>query len=149
MRSASRRFRIAGRLMTRRIMGKASFAHVQDGTGRLQLYLRRDDLPDGAYQAFRRFDIGDVVGAEGVAFRTRTGELSLRVDGLRLLAKALRPLPEKFHGLTDRETRYRRRYLDLIMNEESRETFRTRIPGGGVRAPVLRRSAGSSRSRPR
>ena len=121
-----RRYRIAGRMMTRRIMGKASFAHLQDGSGRIQLYLRRDDLPEGAYQSFRRWDIGDVVGAEGVAFRTRTGELSLRVEGLRLLVKALRPLPEKFHGLTDREARYRRRYLDLIMNEEARETFRTR-----------------------
>ena len=123
---ASRRYRIAGRMMTRRVMGKASFAHLQDGSGRFQLYLRRDDLPDGAYRDFRRWDIGDLVGAEGVAFRTRTGELSLRVSDLRLLAKALRPLPEKFHGLTDRETRYRRRYLDLIMNEEARETFRTR-----------------------
>jgi len=122
----ARRFRIAGRIMSRRVMGKASFAHLQDGTGRLQLYLRRDDLPEGAYGEFRRWDIGDLVGAEGVAFRTRTGELSLRVDSLRLLAKALRPLPEKFHGLTDRETRYRRRYLDLIMNEEARATFRTR-----------------------
>ena len=123
---ATRRYRIAGRVMSRRVMGKASFAHLQDGSGRLQLYLRRDDLPDGAYTDFRRWDIGDLVGAEGVAFRTRTGELSLRVDHLRLLAKALRPLPEKFHGLTDRETRYRRRYLDLIMNEEAREAFRTR-----------------------
>ena len=123
---ATRRYRIAGRMMTRRVMGKASFAHLQDGSGRLQLYVRRDDLPDGAYQDFRRFDIGDIVGAEGVAFRTRTGELSLRVDGLRLLAKALRPLPEKFHGLADRETRYRQRYLDLIMNEAAREAFRTR-----------------------
>ena len=123
---ASRRYRIAGRMMTRRVMGKASFAHLQDGSGRFQLYLRRDDLPDGAYRDFRRWDIGDLVGAEGVAFRTRTGELSLHVSDLRLLAKALRPLPEKFHGLTDRETRYRRRYLDLIMNEEARETFRTR-----------------------
>ena len=122
----ARRYRIAGRMMSRRVMGKASFAHVQDGSGRLQLYVRREDLPDGAYADFRRWDIGDLVGAEGVAFRTRTGELSLRVSELRLLAKALRPLPEKFHGLTDRETRYRRRYLDLIMNEESRETFRTR-----------------------
>ena len=119
-------FRIAGRMMTRRVMGKASFAHLQDGSGRLQLYVRRDDLPDGAYREFRGWDLGDLVGAEGVAFRTRTGELSLRVSALRLLAKALRPLPEKFHGLTDRETRYRRRYLDLIMNEEARETFRTR-----------------------
>ena len=124
--SRSRRYRIAGRMMSRRVMGKASFAHVQDGSGRLQLYLRRDDLPEGAYRDFRRGDIGDLVGAEGVAFRTRTGELSLRVEGLRLLAKALRPLPEKFHGLTDREMRYRRRYVDLIMNEETRETFRTR-----------------------
>ena len=123
---SSRRYRVAGRMMTRRVMGKASFAHLQDGSGRLQLYVRRDDLPDGTYGDFRRWDIGDVVGAEGVAFRTRTGELSLRVDGLRLLAKALRPLPEKFHGLTDRETKYRQRYLDLIMNEEARETFRTR-----------------------
>ena len=122
----ARRYRIAGRMMSRRVMGKASFAHVQDGSGRLQLYVRREDLPDGAYADFRRWDIGDLVGAEGVAFRTRTGELSLRVSELRLLAKALRPLPEKFHGLTDRETRYRRRYLDLIMNEEARETFRTR-----------------------
>ena len=122
----SRRYRVAGRMMTRRIMGKASFAHLQDGSGRLQLYARRDELPEGVYPEFRRWDIGDIVGAEGVAFRTRTGELSLRVDELRLLAKAVRPLPEKFHGLTDRETRYRRRYLDLIMNEETRATFRAR-----------------------
>ena len=123
---ASRRYHIAGRMMSRRVMGKASFAHVRDVSGRLQLYLRRDNLPEGAYRDFRGWDIGDLVGAEGVAFRTRTGELSLRVEGLRLLAKALRPLPEKFHGLTDREMRYRRRYVDLIMNEETRETFRTR-----------------------
>ena len=123
---SSHRFRIAGRMMTRRVMGKAGFAHLKDGAGRLQLYVRRDDLPDGAYRDFRRWDIGDLIGAEGVAFRTRTGELSLRVESLRLLAKALRPLPEKFHGLADRETRYRRRHLDLIMNEEARETFRIR-----------------------
>ena len=123
---ASRPFRLAGRLMTRRVMGKASFAHLQDGAGRLQLYVRRDDLPDGAYRDFRRWDLGDLIGADGVAFRTRTGELSLRVDSMRLLAKALRPLPEKFHGLADREIRYRRRYLDLIMNESARETFRVR-----------------------
>ena len=123
---SSHRFRLAGRMMTRRVMGKASFAHLRDRAGRLQLYVRRDDLPDGAYRDFRRWDIGDLIGAEGVAFRTRTGELSLRVESLRLLAKALRPLPEKFHGLADRETRYRRRHLDLIMNEEARETFRIR-----------------------
>ena len=157
----TRRYRIAGRLMTRRVMGKASFAHLQDGSGRLQLYVRRDDLPGGAYQAFRRWDIGDVVGVEGVAFRTRTGELSLRVDGLRLLAKSLRPLPEKFHGLTDREARYRRRYLDLVMNEETRETFRTRsrvvdfvrrfFAGRGfleVETPMMQPLAGGAVARP-
>ena len=157
----SRRYRIAGRMMTRRIMGKASFAHLQDGAGRLQLYVRRDDLPEGAYQAFRRWDIGDVIGVEGVAFRTRTGELSLRVESLRPLAKALRPLPEKFHGLTDRETRYRRRYLDLIMNEEARATFRTRarvvdfvrrfFAGRGyleVETPMMQSLAGGAVARP-
>ena len=158
---SSRRYRIAGRMMTRRVMGKASFAHLQDESGRLQLYVRRDDVPEGAYGAFRRWDIGDVVGVEGVAFRTRTGELSLRVDGLRLLAKALRPLPEKFHGLTDRETRYRRRYLDLIMNEETRETFRTRARVVGfvrrffsergfleVETPMMQPLAGGAVARP-
>ena len=155
------RYRVAGRMMSRRVMGKASFAHLQDGSGRLQLYVRREDLPEGAYQAFRRWDIGDIIGAEGVAFRTRTGELSLRVEGLRPLAKALRPLPEKFHGLTDRETRYRRRYLDLIMNEEARETFRTRtrvvdfvrrfFAGRGfleVETPMMQPLAGGAVARP-
>ncbi len=120
------RVKVAGRLMTRRVMGKASFAHIQDMSGRLQLYVRRDDLPEGVYADFKKWDAGDILGAEGVLFRTKTGELSVHVDGLRLLAKALRPLPEKFHGLADQETRYRQRYLDLVVNESTRETFRLR-----------------------
>lgn len=120
------RVKIAGRLMAKRIMGKASFAQLQDMTGRIQLFLQRDALPEGVYQAFKGWDIGDIVSAEGVLFKTKTDELSVKVDTLRLLTKSLRPLPEKFHGLTDQETRYRQRYLDLIMNEESRNTFITR-----------------------
>jgi lysyl-tRNA synthetase class 2 len=120
------RVRVAGRMMTRRIMGKASFCHLQDYSGRLQLYLTRDGLPEGLYEEFKRFDLGDILGAEGVLFKTKTGELSVKVDQIRLLAKALRPLPEKYHGLTDQEARYRQRYLDLIMNEVTRRTFHIR-----------------------
>jgi lysyl-tRNA synthetase class 2 len=120
------RVRVAGRMMSRRIMGKASFCHLQDYSGRIQLYLTRDGLPDGLYEHFKHFDIGDILGAEGVLFKTKTGELSVKVDEIRLLAKALRPLPEKYHGLTDQEARYRQRYLDLIMNEVTRRTFRIR-----------------------
>lgn len=121
------RVRVAGRMMSRRIMGKASFAHIQDMSGRIQLHVTRDALPEGFYnEQFKKWDIGDIVGAEGLLFRTKTGELSVRVDTLRLLTKSLRPLPEKYHGLSDQETRYRRRYVDLIMNEVSRETFRMR-----------------------
>ena len=122
------RVRVAGRLMSRRIMGKASFAHIQDMSGRIQLFVQRDALPEGFYnQQFKKeWDIGDIIGAEGQLFKTKTGELSIRCDDLRLLTKSLRPLPEKFHGLTDQEQRYRQRYLDLIMNEASRETFRVR-----------------------
>ena len=117
---------LAGRLMTRRVMGKASFCHIQDMTGRIQLYVQRDVIGREAYQAFKRLDIGDIVGVTGILFRTRTGELSVRVETLRLLTKALRPLPEKYHGIVDRELRYRQRYLDLIMNESTRRTFRIR-----------------------
>ncbi len=121
------RVAIAGRMMTRRIMGKASFCHIQDMSGQIQLYVTRDGLPEGVYNTqFKKWDIGDIIGAEGVVFRTKAGELSIKVDGLRLLTKALRPLPEKFHGLSDQETRYRQRYLDLIMNLEARNTFRLR-----------------------
>ena len=121
------RVRVAGRIMSRRVMGKASFVHLQDMSGRVQLYVQRDALPDGIYEQFKRdWDLGDIVGAEGRLFRTKTGELSVQCDDIRLLTKALRPLPEKFHGLTDQESRYRQRYLDLIMNEASRRTFQTR-----------------------
>ncbi len=120
-------FRLAGRIMSRRIMGKASFVHIQDGSGeRFQLYLRRDDLPEGVYQAFKHWDIGDIVGVRGRLMRTRTGELSLHASELRLLVKSLRPLPEKWHGLTDQEMRYRQRYVDLIVNPDVRRTFEVR-----------------------
>ncbi len=118
------RFVLAGRIMSRRIMGKASFVHLQDGSGaRIQVYLRRDDLPDGVYQGFKHWDIGDIVGVAGRLMRTRTGELSIHADELRLLSKSLRPLPEKWHGLSDQEQRYRQRYVDLIVNPEVRATF--------------------------
>jgi lysyl-tRNA synthetase class 2 len=117
---------IVGRMMSRRIMGKASFAHIQDGSGRLQLYVRRDDLPEGVYAEFKKWDLGDIVAASGTVFKTKSGELSVKVDALRLLTKSLLPLPEKHHGLTDQEIRYRQRYLDLMINEHTRETFRKR-----------------------
>jgi lysyl-tRNA synthetase class 2 len=120
------RVKVAGRMMSRRVMGKASFAHLQDMSGRIQLYLERDALPEGVYAAFKTWDIGDIVAGEGTLFKTKTGELSVRCERVRLLTKALRPLPEKFHGLQDTETRYRQRYLDLIMNEVARNTFRVR-----------------------
>jgi len=125
--AASLRVKVAGRLMSRRVMGKASFAHLQDMSGRIQLFIQRDLLGAEEYTWFKQgLDIGDIAGAEGVLFKTKTGELSVRVETLRLLTKSLRPLPEKFHGLTDQESRYRQRYLDLIMNECARKTFRTR-----------------------
>ncbi len=123
------RVAVAGRMMGKRVMGKASFAHIQDMSGRIQLFLQRDALPEGRYQDFKGWDVGDIICAEGSLFKTRTGELSVKADDIRILTKSLRPLPEKFHGLTDQEIRYRQRYLDLIMNEESRNTFivRSRI----------------------
>lgn len=120
------RVKVAGRLMAKRIMGKAGFGQLQDMSGRIQLFLQRDSLPDGVYQDFKGWDIGDIIAAEGVLFKTKTGELSVRADSLRMLTKSLRPLPEKFHGLSDQETRYRQRYVDLIMNAASRATFRMR-----------------------
>ena len=119
---------IAGRMMTRRVMGKASFAHIQDMSGQIQLYVRRDDLPEGVYnEQFKKWDIGDIIGATGTIMKTNKGELSVHVDAIHLLTKSLQPLPEKFHGLTDKEMRYRQRYVDLIMNEESRKTFKLRF----------------------
>ncbi len=120
------RVAVAGRMMAKRVMGKASFAQVQDQSGRIQVFLQRDALGPEVYQAFKGMDVGDIVGARGTLFRTRTGELSVRADELRLLTKSLRPLPEKWHGLTDMEQRYRQRYVDLVMNPSVRETFRFR-----------------------
>ncbi|NQD37344.1 lysine--tRNA ligase [Permianibacter sp. IMCC34836] len=115
--------KIAGRIMTRRLMGKASFCHVQDMSGRIQVYVRGDDLPDGVYESFKHWDIGDIIGVEGTLMKTKTGELSVHAKSIRLLTKALKPLPDKWHGMTDTEARYRQRYVDLIVNEESRRTF--------------------------
>jgi len=117
------RVTVAGRMMAKRVMGKASFVQLQDMSGRIQLFLQRDALPEGVYQAFKTWDVGDIIGAEGALFKTKTGELSVRADAIRMLTKSLRPLPEKFHGLADQEIRYRQRYVDLIMNEVSRNTF--------------------------
>ncbi|MFP5348847.1 MAG: lysine--tRNA ligase [Gammaproteobacteria bacterium] len=124
--AAAQRVRVAGRIMTRRIMGKASFTHIQDMSGRIQLYVTRDALGEPSYEEFKKWDIGDIIGADGVLFKTKTGELSIKVESVRLLTKALRPLPEKFHGLVDQEARYRQRYLDLITNDATRATFRLR-----------------------
>jgi len=118
--------RVAGRLMANRVMGKASFAHIHDATGRVQLRLERDRLGADRYGEFKKFDVGDTVGVSGELFLTKTGELTVRADTIRLLTKALRPLPEKYHGLSDQELRYRQRYVDLIMNAGTRETFRVR-----------------------
>ena len=114
---------LAGRMMSKRVMGKASFAHLRDDKGDIQLYVRRDELGEESYAAFKKLDVGDIIGVKGEVFRTKTGELSVRATELTLLAKSLRPLPEKFHGLTDTEMRYRQRYVDLIANPEVKDTF--------------------------
>lgn len=117
---------VSGRMMAKRVMGKASFVKIQDRSGQIQLRLERDRLPEGVYQDFKKWDVGDIVGASGELFRTKTGELTVMADKVRLLTKSLRPLPEKWHGLSDQETRYRQRYVDLIINESSRDVFRKR-----------------------
>jgi lysyl-tRNA synthetase class 2 len=155
------RVAIAGRMMAKRVMGKASFAQLQDMSGRIQIFVERDALPEGVYQQFKTFDVGDIVGAEGHLFKTRTGELTVKVDSIRLLTKSLRPLPEKFHGLTDQEIRYRQRYVDLIMNDPVRETFRIRsrivnyirqyLDGLGfleVETPMMQAIPGGAAARP-
>jgi lysyl-tRNA synthetase, class II len=114
---------VSGRMMLKRVMGKACFATLQDMSGRIQLYVTLDAIGAGALEDFKHWDLGDIVGASGTLFKTKTGELSIRVTAIRLLAKALRPLPEKFHGMTDQEQRYRQRYVDLITNPGSRDTF--------------------------
>ncbi|QHG92497.1 lysine--tRNA ligase [Coxiella endosymbiont of Amblyomma sculptum] len=118
--------KMAGRMMTRRLMGKSGFAHIQDMTGRIQIYITQHSVPNDDFSEFRNWDLGDIVGVEGELFKTKTGELSVRAKKIRLLTKSLRPLPDKFHGLQDQEHRVRRRYLDLIVNESSRRLFQMR-----------------------
>lgn len=120
------RVTIGGRIMLKRIMGKASFVTISDTTGRIQLFVQGQRLEEGVYADFKTWDTGDIIGAKGELFKTKTGELSIRVDSIKLLTKSLRPLPEKFHGLTDHEQRYRQRYLDLIMNDDTRQVFMMR-----------------------
>lgn len=120
------RVAVAGRMLVKRVMGKASFIKLQDRSGQIQVRVERDRLPDGEYAGFKKWDVGDILAAEGELFKTNTGELTVLADELRLLTKSLRPLPEKFHGLSDQEMRYRQRYVDLIMNESSRDVFRAR-----------------------
>ena len=152
---------IAGRMMSKRIMGKASFAHVLDGEGDIQIYVKRDDVGEESYAAFKQFDIGDIVGVTGTVFKTRTGEISVHASEIRLLSKSLRPLPEKFHGLKDPELRYRQRFVDLIVNPEVRDTFKKRsriiaeirrfMDGRGfieVETPVLNTTASGASARP-
>jgi len=114
---------VAGRVMLKRVMGKASFITLSDTTGRIQLFVQKNNVGEEVYADFKTWDVGDIVGGEGLLFKTKTGELSVKVNRLQLLTKSLRPLPEKFHGLTDHEQRYRQRYIDLIMNEETRHAF--------------------------
>ncbi|AWX15640.1 lysine--tRNA ligase [Mergibacter septicus] len=153
---------VAGRIMTRRKMGKASFITLQDMSGRIQLYVARDLLPEGVYQELMAMlDLGDIVGAKGTLFKTKTNELTIRCSAIELLTKALRPLPDKFHGLADQETRYRQRYLDLISNEHSRRTFiiRSKVIAGireyfinkgfmEVETPMLQVIPGGASARP-
>ena len=152
---------VAGRVMLKRLMGKASFATVQDMSGRIQLYVTRDGVGEPGYEAFKRYDLGDIVGANGTLFKTKTGELSVKVSQLRLLVKSIRPLPEKFHGLADQEQRYRQRYVDLVMSEDTRSVFRTRsrvvqavrafMNGKGfleVETPMMQPIPGGANARP-
>ena len=152
---------VAGRLMSKRGMGKVSFCDLQDKTGRIQLYARRDEMDEEIYNAFKKYDIGDLVGVEGEVFRTQRGEMSVRCKTVTLLSKSLRPLPEKFHGLQDKELRYRQRYVDLIVNPDSRKNFEIRsrfisylrafLDGRGymeVETPVLNTISGGATARP-
>ncbi|MFL6691934.1 MAG: lysine--tRNA ligase, partial [Ramlibacter sp.] len=115
--------KVAGRMMLKRVMGKASFATLQDQSGRIQIYVTRDDVGEDIYAAFKHWDLGDIVAAEGKVFKTKTGELSLHASSIRLLTKSLRPMPDKFHGVADQEVKYRQRYVDLMMDEQARKRF--------------------------
>ena len=158
---ADKKVRIAGRLISKRVMGKASFGHVLDGTGSIQLYVSRDSLGEENYAEFKKYDIGDIVGVEGVVFTTKMGEISIHAEKMVLLSKSLLPLPEKFHGLTNTDLRYRQRYVDLIANPEVKETFvmrsriisaiRSFLDGEGfveVDTPILNTIAGGASARP-
>ena len=136
------RVAVAGRMMLKRVMGKACFATLQDMSGRIQLYVTLDGVGAATLDAFKHWDLGDIVGATGTLFRTKTGELSVRVSNLRLLTKSLRPLPDKFHGLADVEQRYRQRYVDLIVTEEARRTFVLRSRIIDERSSNTRRDSG-------
>ena len=153
--------RVAGRMMSKRIMGKASFCNIQDLKGNIQSYVARDSLGEEEYKGFKKLDIGDIIGVEGVVFRTKTGEISIHAEKIDLLSKSLLPLPEKFHGLTNTDTRYRQRYVDLIMNQESKQTLinrskiirevRNYLDGQGfleVETPMLVSNAGGAAARP-
>ncbi len=152
---------IAGRMMSRRVMGKASFAHLLDRDGEIQIYVRRDDVGEDAYREFKNYDLGDVIGVKGFVFKTKSGEISVHAQEIELLTKSLHPLPEKFHGLRDTDTRYRQRYLDLIVNPEVRDTFikrskiiatiRSFLDAQGfieVETPMLVANAGGAAARP-
>jgi len=152
---------IAGRMMSKRIMGKASFCHVQDLSGTMQVYVARDSLGEEAYAGFKKWDIGDIIGVKGTVFKTKTGETSVHASEMTLLSKSLQPLPEKFHGLTNVDTRYRQRYVDLITNPESKDTFIKRskiistirrfLDDQGfieVETPMLVSNAGGAAARP-
>jgi lysyl-tRNA synthetase class 2 len=115
--------KVAGRMMLKRVMGKASFATLQDSSGRIQIYVKRDEVGEEAYEAFKHWDLGDIVAAEGLIFKTKTGELSIQASNVRLLTKSLRPMPDKFHGVADQEVKYRQRYVDLMTDEEARKRF--------------------------
>ncbi|MBQ1994584.1 MAG: lysine--tRNA ligase [Clostridia bacterium] len=153
--------RVAGRMMSKRIMGKASFCNVKDLKGNIQSYVARDSLGEEEYKAFKKLDIGDIIGIEGSVFKTKTGEISIHAEKITLLSKSLLPLPEKFHGLTNTDTRYRQRYLDLIMNDESKDALvkrsliiraiRKYLDGQGfieVETPMLVSNAGGAAARP-
>ncbi|UII56041.1 lysine--tRNA ligase [Cytobacillus spongiae] len=152
---------LAGRIMTKRGKGKAGFAHIQDLTGQIQIYVRKDAIGDESYDIFNMADLGDIIGVTGTLFKTKVGELSIKVEQFELLTKSLRPLPEKFHGLKDVEQRYRQRYLDLIMSQESKKTFITRsmiiqsmrryLDQNGyleVETPMMHSIAGGASARP-
>ena len=152
---------VAGRMMSRRIMGKASFMELRDGTDRIQVYVKRDDVGEEDYAAFKKWDIGDILGVDGRVFRTQTGEISIHATKVTLLSKSLLPLHEKYHGLKDTDLRYRQRYVDLIVNPEVRETFAKRsaiireirrfLDDKGfceVETPVLHNIAGGASARP-